>query len=62
MDGIIGDGFKDKVQFSAVESIDSSKSVLGFKFLNVSGIAAAPYESKKKSDSVNSSANPAADE
>lgn len=62
LDGIIGDGFKDKVQFSAVESIDSSKSVLGFKFLNVSGIAAAPYESKKKSDSVNSSANPAADE
>lgn len=62
LDGIIGNGFKDKVQFSAVESLDSSESVLGFKFLNVAGIAAAPYESKKKSDSANSSANPAADE
>ncbi|MGK3134773.1 archaeal ATPase [Pantoea trifolii] len=62
LDGIIGDGFKDKVNFSAVESLDSSESVLGFKFLNVAGIAAAPYESKKKSDSANSSANPAADE
>ncbi len=58
LDGIIGDGFKDKVQFSVVESLDSSESVLGFKFLNISGIAAAPYESKKKSDSANSSANP----
>ncbi|MEA4350502.1 archaeal ATPase [Klebsiella pneumoniae] len=54
LDGIIGNGFKDKVQFSAVESLDSSESVLGFKFLNVAGIAAAPYESKKKSDSANS--------
>lgn len=62
LDGIIGNEFKDKVQFSAVESLDSSESVLGFKFLNVAGIAAAPYESKKKSDSANSSANPAADE
>lgn len=62
LDGIIGDGFNDKVQFSAVESLDSSKSVLGFRFLNVAGIAAAPYEPKKKPDSVNSSANPAADE
>ncbi|EOW6655363.1 archaeal ATPase [Cronobacter dublinensis] len=69
LDGIIGNGFKDKVQFSAVESLDSSESVLGFKFLNVAGIAAAPYESKKKSDeskkksdSANSSANSAADE
>lgn len=57
LDGIIGNGFKDKVQFSAVESLDYSESVLGFKFLNVAGIAAAPYESKKKSDSANSSAN-----
>jgi hypothetical protein len=48
LDGIIGDGFKEKVQFSAVESLDSSKPVLGFKFLNVAGIAAAPYESKKR--------------
>jgi len=47
LDGIIGDGFNDKVQFSAVESLDSSKSVLGFRFLNVAGIAAAPYEPKK---------------
>ncbi|HHT1008446.1 TPA: archaeal ATPase [Citrobacter freundii] len=62
LDGIIGDGFNDKVQFSAVESLDSSKSVLGFRFLNVAGIAAAPYEPKKKHDTVNSSANPAADE
>lgn len=62
LDGIIGNGFKDKVKFSAVESLDSSASVLGFKFLNVAGIAAAPYVSKKKSDSANSSANPAADE
>lgn len=62
LDGIIGNGFKDEVQFSAVESLDSSGSVLGFKFLNVAGIAAAPYESKKKSDRANSSANPAADE
>ncbi|BBG70245.1 archaeal ATPase [Serratia marcescens] len=59
---IIGDGFKDKVNFDAVESLDSSKSVLGLRFLNVVGIAAAPYEPKKKNGSVNSSTNPAADE
>ncbi|HCH0655597.1 TPA: archaeal ATPase [Enterobacter asburiae] len=59
---IIGDGFNDKVQFSALEALDSSKSILGLRFLNITGIAAAPYEPKKKNGSVNSSTNPAADE
>ncbi|WP_265455283.1 hypothetical protein [Aeromonas salmonicida] len=62
LDGVIGDGFKDKVQFADVESLNSSKPVLGFRFLNVSGIAAAPYESNKKNDSKNPPANPVADE
>ncbi len=62
LDEIIGDGFNDKVKFSAVESLNSSKPVLGFRFLNVSGIAAAPYEPKKKNDSDNPPANPVADE
>lgn len=62
LDKIIGDGFNDKVDFSAVESLNSSKPVLGFRFLNISGIAAAPYEPKKKNDSDNPPANPAADE
>ncbi len=61
LDEIIGDGFNDKVKFSAVESLNSSKPVLGFRFLNVSGIAAAPYESKKKNESENAPANPVAD-
>lgn len=44
-----------------MESLNYSKPVLGFRFLNVSGIAAAPYESKKKNESENTPANPVAD-
>ncbi|HDS1201761.1 TPA: hypothetical protein QD004_001033 [Shewanella algae] len=62
LDRIIGDGFNDKVQFSAVESINSVTPVLGFRFLNLAGIAAAPYEKKNMKGSDDSSPSPAADE
>ena len=50
LDGIIDDGFKDKVHFDAVENLNSSEPLLGFRFLNSAGIAAAPYEPKKPKD------------
>ncbi|MGR2849187.1 hypothetical protein ABMX62_19275 [Vibrio vulnificus] len=50
LDGIIGDGFKDKVHFTDVESLNFSAPVLGFRFLNNAGIAAASYEPKVKKD------------
>lgn len=54
LDEIIGDGFNDKVKFTAVESLNSSNPVLGFRFLNVAGIAAAPYESKSAKENKTS--------
>ncbi len=43
LDKIIGDGFIGQVQFDAAESLDSTRPMLGLRFLNVAGIAAAPY-------------------
>ncbi len=47
LDKIIGGEFKQKVEFEKIENNDSSFSGLGFKNLNITSIAAAPYDSKE---------------